>query len=163
MNRLWLPMISNIFNWPLSKSTLTGLLSKSNSIAPWLELHFTALLVGIIPFVSFSSSFYYSESQLRKLSFTLWAKYICDRRWSYPIFKYFWSRLLSIILWVEYLLQGFSAEKIFNYILSQYQRLPFQSQYLNIVFTDFTPSYRYLRLSMLVAVSFRWELHVFRT
>ena len=40
MNWPWLPMISIIFNWPLSKSTFTGLLSKSNSIAPWPEIHF---------------------------------------------------------------------------------------------------------------------------
>ena len=33
-------MISLIYNWPLSKSTFTGLLSKSNSIAPWPEIHF---------------------------------------------------------------------------------------------------------------------------
>ena len=125
MKRLWLPIISIIFNWPLSKSTLTGLLSKSNSIAPWPELHFYCPFGRNHPLCQLLELFLLFRISTEKTIIHLVSKYICDWRWSYPIFKYFLSRLLSIILWVEYLLQGFSAEKIFNYILSQYQCLPY--------------------------------------
>ena len=127
MNRLWLPMISVIFNCPLSKLTLTGLLSKSNSIAPWPELQFYCpfgrnhplcqllelfLLLSLSDektiihlmscdwhwsWISFNSFFSWANFHLH-----LWATYIgfCHLNWIN--FKCFLSLILSIIFWAEY-------------------------------------------------------------
>ena len=55
-----------------------------------------------------------------------------------------------------------TSSQLFTKFRLSRRRLPFQSQHLDIVFTDFTPFISILELSMLFAVSFLWELHIFR-
>ena len=101
-NRLWLPLIWNIFNWLYEQIYFDCPMTWVTLYCPFGRNR---------PLVSFTSLYklYYSASQLRRLSFTLWAGYICDWHWR----KFFQILLEPYTL--NYLLSWISFNSFFSW------------------------------------------------